>query len=91
MTLTIDEQAIKLPPPVQAALEADAKAQGKPVADVLADKLAQLYPGASDAWTVTEMGLPHAVGRLRGFGLLAGTGLTTATLLAERRQEVEAE
>lgn len=38
MTLTI-----KLPLPVQAALEADAKAQARPVADVLAEKLIGLY------------------------------------------------
>lgn len=34
---------IELPPPVQAALEADAKAQARPVADVLAEVLTERY------------------------------------------------
>lgn len=38
MTLTID-----LPARLQATLEADAKAQARPVADVLTDRLATLY------------------------------------------------
>jgi hypothetical protein len=47
MTLTIDEQAIELPPSVLAALEADAKAQARPVGDVLAEVLTQRYGDAS--------------------------------------------
>ncbi len=47
MTLTIDEQTIELPPSVLAALEADAKAQARPVGDVLAEVLTERYGDAS--------------------------------------------
>lgn len=51
MTLTIDEKTIELPAPVQDALEADAQAQSRPAADVVADLLAASYglPVTDDA------------------------------------------
>ncbi len=98
MTLTIDEQPITLPAPVQAALVADARAAGRPVADVLADRLTTLYTGAmNDGAGLAEApdsAPERAEQTLRGlhsYGLLAGAGLTTAALLAERQAEVERE
>lgn len=80
MTLTLD-----LPASVQVALEADAKVQGKPVAAVLTDRLALSYGLA------TPLAPAPSARTLRDYGLLAATGLTSDALLAERRQEVDAE
>ncbi len=100
MTLTIGEQTIELPPRLQATLEADAKAQARPVADVLTDRLADSYGlplenAVTDEKTVTDsVGVSDTVtaweALLDSFTLEEYPGEQAETLALLRQMDAEA-
>jgi predicted transcriptional regulator len=84
MTLTIGEQTIELPPRLQATLEADAKAQARPVAAVLTDRLATLYTKVDSG----EVDLAEVAAIQEGFDdLNAGRTISLEEFVAQGQTE----